>query len=243
MKQAKWFWGAFFILAAVFVVASQLTDFVTIGFWSILGTILLLAVVVHSIPPRNFLALFLSLVLLYEIYWQPLGLVHISFWVLILAAVLAGIGFSYLFRKRPLKHWGKFEKANWKAGEGYQQVCAGIDGENIDGENVFAKVSFGDSTKYLHSTALKTGQFYASFGSLEVYLDQVMLSDQGAEIYVDCKFGSMELYVPKTWRVKGDVRTIFAAADISEMPDVQPDAPLLTIVGNVSFGAVEVNYV
>ena len=197
----------------------------------------------HSIARRNFLALFLSLVLLYEIYWQPLGLVHISFWVLLLAAVLAGIGFGCLFRKRPPKHWGKFEKTTWKAGEGYQQVCEGVNAENMDGENVFAKVSFGSSTKYLHSTALKTGQFYASFGALEVYLDQVQLSAQGAELYVDCKFGSVELYVPKTWRVKGDVHTSFAAADIGETPDAQPDAPLLTIVGNVSFGAVEVNYV
>ena len=103
---------------------------------------------------------------------------------------------------------------------------------------------FGGSTKYLHATALKTGQFYASFGGLEVYFDQAQLDPAGAEIYVDCSFGSIELYVPRSWKVKSSVRASFGAVDIHERhSSAAADAPVLLLTGNVSFGAVEIKYV
>lgn len=234
MRHQKWFWGVFFILSAVFVIASQVTDFMKIGLWSILGAILLLAVMIHSVAHRNFFGIFVPLVLLYGIFWQPLGLIHISIWVLLAAAVLASIGFHFIFRNRP-PQW-------WKSEENGGRFHATT--ESSDDNNPQAKVSFGASTKYLHSTALQTGQFDVSFGSLEVYLDQAQLSPDGAELYVNCRFGAIELYVPRSWRVKGNVQASLGAAEINEhRSDAAIDAPLLLITGNVSFGAVEVKYI
>lgn len=232
MKQnTKWLWGMFFILAAGFVVASQVTEFGEISIWSILGAVLLLVVIIHSVIHRVFIGVFVPLVLLYSIFREPLGFVNISIWVLLAAAILASIGCHIIFRRRP-PHW-------WKTNGGYQMTS-----ESSDDNNPNAKVSFGATTKYLHSSALKTGEFYASFGSLEVYLDQAQLSPEGAEIFADCRFGSIELYVPRTWRVKGDVRASMGAAEISENnANADPASPLLLITGNVSFGAIEVNYV
>lgn len=234
MKKSKWFWGVFFILSAVFVIASQVTDFVRIGFWSVLGAVLLVAVMIQSAVHRNFFGIFIPLVLLYEIFWQPLALVHISVWVLLAAAVLLSIGFSCIFRCRPPVIQNKPENSGRFQGTT----------ESIDDNNPEAKVSFGASTKYLHSNALKTGRFYASFGSLEIYLDQARLCPEGAEIYVDCHFGSIEIYVPNWWRVESNVHASIGAANAGERSvEAGPDAPLLTITGNVSFGAVEVNYI
>lgn len=234
MKHTKWFWGTFFVLSAVFVIASQVTDFVQIGIWSLIGTILLAAIIVHSIAHRNFFGIFVPLAVAYEIYWQPLKLPEISFWVLLAAAILASIGFSSIFRKRPPKCYYKWEKSN----------CFEHTSESSDDNNPIVKVNFGASTKYLHSTALKAGQFYASFGSLEVYLDQAQLSPEGAEIYVDCSFGSIEFYVPRHWRVKNNVHASLGSADIGERHSfAESDSPILTITGNVSFGSVEVHYI
>lgn len=234
MKHTKWFWGTFFVLSAVFIIASQVTDFVQIGIWSILGAILLTAIVVHSVAHRNFFGIFVPLAFMYEIFWQPFKLAEISLWVLLASAILASIGFSCIFRKRPPKYQYKWENSNR-----FQPTS-----ESIDDNNPYTKVSFAASTKYLHSTALKTGQFYCSFGSLEVYLDQAQLSPEGAEIYVDCNFGSIEFYVPRHWQIKNNVHASLGSADIGERcSNAGPDSPLLTVTGNVSFGSVEMKYI
>ena len=231
MKRTKWFWGTFFILSAVFVIASQVTNFASIGIWSILGTILLLAVIVHSIAHRFFPGIFVPLAFIYEIFQQPLELPEISVWILLAAAVLAGIGFHYLFRgSLPRRRASK---------ERFQMIS-----EDVDDNKPYAKVSFGASTKYLHSTALKAGQFTVSFGSLEVYLDQAQLAPEGAELSVDCSFGAIEFYVPREWLVKNNVRGSFGAANSNVRSGAaETDAPLLTLNGNVSFGSVEINYI
>lgn len=236
MKQRKWFWGIFFILSAVFVIASQITDFVKIGVWSILGAILLLAILIDSIPRRNFFGIFIPLALIYEIFWQPLHLVKISVWLLLAAAVLAGIGFSLLFRPRPPR-W--MPKKGHGHGDRFQQTC-----DTTDDNNPSAKVSFGACTKYLQSPALRSGQLYTSFGSLEVYLDQAQLSPEGAEFYIDCRFSSVKLYVPRFWKVESHLQTFLGSADIRDSGSpISSDAPCLTLSGNVSFGSVEIQYV
>lgn len=238
MKHTKWFWGVFFVLAAAFVVASQVTDFVQIGFWSILGTILLVALFVQSLIHRNFFGVFLPVALLYAIFCQPLGWPVISIWILLAAAVLAGTGFHFLFRSHPPYYAYTYHKDKDKHPH-YQTIE-----ENMDGDNTYAKVSFGSSTKYLHSDALKTGQFYCSFGSLEIYLDQAQLNPDGAQLYLDCSFGSIELYVPRAWQVKSNIQATLGAVNIEKNEaHISADAPVLTLTGNVSFGAIEVNYV
>lgn len=236
MKKRKWFWGVFFILAAVFVVATQVTDFVKIGVWSILGALLLLAILIDSIPRRNFFGIFIPLALMYEIFWQPLHWIKISVWLLLAAAVLAGIGCSLLFRPRPPRWMPKKEHGH---GDRFQQTC-----DTTDDNDPNAEVRFGACTKYLQSPALRSGQFYASFGSLEVYLDQAQLAPEGAELYIDCQFSSVALYVPRFWRVESHLQTFLGSADIRDSGSpTAPDAPRLTLSGSVSFGSVEVHYV
>ena len=63
MKHNNWFWGIFFVLAAIFVIATQVTSFTVIGFWSIAATVLLAAIFVQSLIKLNFFGVFLSLAL------------------------------------------------------------------------------------------------------------------------------------------------------------------------------------
>lgn len=67
----KWFWGVFFVLAAVFVLASQFGMFGQIGVLSILATLLAVSLLIFSVPSKNFFGIF-SLSLIYLIYQKPL---------------------------------------------------------------------------------------------------------------------------------------------------------------------------
>ncbi len=233
MKHNNWFWGIFFVLAAVFVIASQVTSFTHFGFVSILITVALAAMFVQSLVKLNYFGVFLSVALAYWIFQIPLHLYIISPWLLILAAVLLSSGFQMIFHKN-----SEYKYAKRHGKEEYRTI------EDIDDNNPYAKVSFGSSSKYLHADSLKSGQFYCSFGALELYFDQVVLDPNGTEVYLDCSFGSIELFIPKTWRVVDKLHSsVGSVKDESRRGTPGADAPVLTLIGNISFGSVEIVYV
>lgn len=232
MKNRNWFWGVFFLVAAVFVLASQFGSFGHIGLFSILATVLLVALLIEGLIDRNFFGIFVPIAFLYMIYQQPLHLVVISIWLLLLAAVLASTGLSMIFHKHPHYH------CHDKHEEFYQTT------ENIDDNNPYAKVSFGSSSKYLHGDCIKTGQFTSSFGALEVFFDQAQLNPEGAEIFLDCSFATIKLYIPRHWIIRDNVRASLGSVE-NDVRLNQPaeNAPRLTLSGTVQFGSVEIHYI
>jgi membrane protein implicated in regulation of membrane protease activity len=236
MKHGNWFWGIFFVAAAVLIIASQVTSFARIGFWTIAAAVLLAAVFFQSLVRLNYFGVFISLALGYILFQLPLHLVYISPWLLLLAAVLLAIGFHTIFRTRP-KNAAVRRRAAGGSGD-YRTV------EDIDDNNPYVKVSFGASSKYLHADALRGGQFYCNFGALEVYFDQVHLAPEGAEIFVDCSFGEIKLFFPRSWQVEeklhsgiGGVTSSFRGKPAAE------GAPQITVTGNVSLGSLVIDSV
>lgn len=237
MKKSNWFWGLFFIAAAVFVIAGQIGAFGQIGILSIIETILLVAIVIHSVVYRNIFFSVIPFAFLYLIYQGPLHLPVISAWILILAAALAGIGLSCIFHPHWHPHADEWHY-NGSRGSIYQV------NEGNDDNHPSASVSFGSSVQYLHGDCIQNGKFSCSFGSLEIYFDQAQLSPDGAEVTVDCSFGSIELYIPKNWRVIDNIQTSLASVeDNRRMAQPQADAPQLILNGGVSFGDVEIHYI
>ncbi len=234
MKNRNWFWGIFFLLSAVFVIASQTGAFGEIGVVSILAGVLLLALIIQSIVSRNFFGIFIPIGVLYIIFREPLAFPYISPWQIILAGIFSSIGFSILFRSQP-----KEKLPCHKGGSHFSQTT-----ETMDDNNPYAKVNFGSSSKYLHSDSLKGGQFIASFGELEVFLDKAQLAPEGAEIFLDCSFGSIKLYIPKHWQVLDNLHVSLGEVDNkARMAQPSEYAPRLTLTGNVQFGGVEIQYI
>lgn len=237
MKNKHWFWGLFFLLAAVFLLASQIGAFGQIGVLSIIATFLAAVLCIYSVVRKNFFGLFFSLALIYLIYQKPLHLIQISFWLLFFVAVLAAIGCGILFGGG--HRW--YNVCGW---HGCSHKHIGSSSENIDDNNPSAEVSFHSASKYLHSDALKEGWFSSSFGKLEVFFDQANLAPEGAKIQIECSFGSIELYVPRAWYVSDHVETSFGSVESevrSDRPDA--DAPRLTVIGEVAFGNLVIHYI
>lgn len=246
-KLKTWFWGIFFVLAAVLLVVNQVTGFAQVGFWTILATIVLVAVLIESIPSVSFGGILFSLAMLYALYQKPLGFFYISPWALFFASVLAGIGLSIVFRpvRRKKNHavsWGSStENAEAQAVQSHGAVHT--DG-NDDDNHPYASVRVGASSRYLHSTALEYGQFDCSVGALEIYFDEATLAPGGAVIEVSCSMGGIELYIPKSWNVEVNIVAILAGVDndtASARPD--PGAPRLAINGTVRLGGISIHYI
>lgn len=243
MKRRNWFWGIFLILAAVLIVAGQFGSFGEIGFWSILATIALVALIIRNLARLSFPGILIPASLLYMIYQEPLHLMYISPWLLILAAILASTGLSMLFRKRPkpVQYYNSY--THIEEGSNVNPPEAQVY-ESGNDNNPYAKVSFGAVTKYLHADNLQGGQFYTSFGSMEVYFDGVQVNPQGAALFLDCSFGAIKLYVPKHWRVLDEMNATLGGVDNDTfLATTSPDSPEVHLTGNVLLGAIEVQYI
>lgn len=234
MKHKSVFWGIFLLAAAIFIIIAQTVTFVAVGFWSIVATVLLVAIFIASLADLNFFGIFVSAALLYEIFQGPFHLLGINVWILLLAAVLAASGCHVIFHP----HWHNWNH-QWQNGCG-GDVC-NVSSENLEGEQVFSQNSFSESCKYLHSDNLKSAKFAASFGKMDVYFDQVNLDPAGAVVDVSSSFGKMTLYLPSGWRVVNNVHASFGAVTNNMRPGpLAPDAPVLTIRGSASFGELEI---
>ncbi|MDP4117938.1 MAG: hypothetical protein Q8873_01965 [Bacillota bacterium] len=232
MKHKNLFWGFFFLLAAIFVVGSQLGSFDKIGLFSILAAILLVAILISNIFELNFFGIFIPAAILYAIFEKPFHLAQISVWILILAATFASIGFGIIFHKNHADH------AMWHH-HGFEHTE-----ENMDDNNPYIKVNFGASSKYLHGSCIKGGQFASSFGALEVFFDQAQLSPEGATISLDCSFGAIKLYIPKSWSVIDNLHCTLGGID-NDVRFSKPEgnSPCLTLNGIVRLGGIEIKYI
>ena len=237
MKHNNWYWGIFFVLAAVFVIASQVTSFTFISFWTIAATVLLAAIFIQSLIKLNFFGTFLSVALAYMLYQHPLDLYVISPWLLILAAVLLSIGFHIIFSRRTKCQYENRQRC--RNGHRHEDEYRTI--EDVDGNNPRVKLSFGSSVKYIHAEALSGGQFACSLGTLSVYFDQAQLSPGGAEIYIDCSLAEIKLYFPKDWNVIDKLSASLGSVQNDMRPLSGDDSiPAVTLTGSVSLGSVEI---
>lgn len=236
MKNRNWFWGIFFILATVVLIASQFSVFGTVGFWPLLGTILLVAVIISFIMHRGAWGIFVPLALIYLIWQQPLGLYYLAPWILIVAGILLTIGFGLLFHKKPHHH------GHWESHGGCRPESK-VSESTEDENNPSIHVSFGGITRYLHATALQRANLSCSFGALEVYFGDVTVHPDGAELMLDCSFGSIKLYIPRSWRVVDHTNSSMGALDFKGASNVEQSAPPVTISGKISMGGVEVCYI
>ena len=254
---SKLVWGLLLLLAAAFIIANHLGGFIEIGFWSILVAALALAYSIACLIKLKIDSLPIPLAILYIVLQNPLELPFINPWLLILAAVLAAIGLSVLL---PKKHRGFVGVYTAKSGCKRIKSDIDIDDDDIDVDidideddyvvkedydnNPVVNVSFGGESRYLHADALETVHLNCKFGALEVYFDEAKLAPNGAKVFCNCNFGAIELYVPKEWRVKDDFSVVLGGGEVGrQRVEPAPDAPLLTIKGNVAFGAIEVKFV
>lgn len=234
------FWGIFFLLAAVFLLASQLGYIATgITFWKLILSVFLLAILIEGILNLEFFSILVPIAGIACLFDKQLGLQAITPWPLLGAAVFASIGLSIIISGKG-KRWRQ-KHAYWHSGNvahtQYEETV-----ENLDDNKVFSKVAFGGSIKYLHAQCLERAEFDCSFGSLKVYFDQAKLSPNGADVRVSCSFGYVTLYVPRSWTVMDDINTSLGTVKNRENRPENAEH-VLRIRGGVSFGGVDIVYI
>lgn len=229
------FFGVLLILAAVALILNQIGMFSTAFVWPVIITLVLLIALLECFHDREFVGILFVIGLLVVIdgkhYLQLAALENISGWVIICAALLAGVGLNILF-----PGFKKSRKNNIVA-SGRKTVSE----ETRSGDMVSYVNSFGSSVRYL-AGSFEEVNVKSSFGAIEVFFTNAEIKNNAARVYVDGSFGEVKLHIPASWKVVVDASS--SLGNIKEVGHCDENgAKILNIAGNISFAELEINYV
>lgn len=225
------FWGVVFILSAVFLVVSKLGYLENFSVISIVCSVFLGAIILKSIYPPRFAGILFPLAFLAIIYDKQLDIESLTPWTVLMVALLGSVGLTMLFHN---KKWNR----RYYCGDDKEFVVVDVE----DNSNVRHRTSFGSSAKYINSDDFKQADLECSFGAMKVYFDKAKVKGTKAVIRVNVSFSGVELYIPKEWAIDNQIRVSLGA--VEEKNKNQPIGDVtVVLVGEVSFGAIEIIYV
>lgn len=233
MKKKKIIWGIFLLLTGAYLIVSRLGYAPVIGPFTILFTISCIIVIIDNLPKLNFSGILFPLAILCILYDKPLHITALTPWTIILVAILVDVGLTLIFS--PVKK-------NFRHSETSRNDFSSVEGENVAGEKINLHSNFGGLLRYITSDNLKYVELSASFSGVKLYFDGAQVPSGNVTLDINSKFSGIELYIPKSWNIVNQVEASFGSADMKECSTKDGNITI-TLMGNVSFGAVEIHYV
>ena len=237
------FWGLFLILITIYLVGGKLGLIKNIrliagaSFFDIVFGIIFLVILMKGIAKISFEQIFFSLAALGIIFDKQLHIEAITPWIILLAALLMSIAMNMLFPKT------KRFSAEKKRYDTFTYSEKPSKEETISGNGICCKNSFGESTKYIVSDNFVYGEFTCKFGELNIYLTDVMIQENSANVDIFLRFGELTLFIPKQWRVDCQANKLFAGINIQGQGNHDLSAKALIIKGDVMFGELKIVYI
>ena len=237
MKHTRDLWGMFFILAAVYLVISQMGFVPKVGVFSIILTVFMIWMFIEGVRRVNFFEMLFVVAFVLIIYDKPLGITAYTPWTVLGAALLLSIGLSMIFRGEKKKHWSV------NIGDGDTTFSAGSSDERReDGERIHCENNFGSAIRYINSDNFCEADLENNFGSLAVYFDNAVIQNPVAYVKIDNNFGETKLYLPRSWRVEEQIDRSCGSVVYHGKNEATSQA-VLRVEGDTSFGAIQIYFV
>ena len=128
-------------------------------------------------------------------------------------------------------------KKSWNTHEFEEMDSIDVEDEG----HVRYQTSFGSGTKYINTDKFEQADLYSKFAGMKVYFDNATLHKGTGIIKVNVSFSGVELYIPKEWTVVNNVNVSMGAVEEKNNTHADPNKTV-SLVGEVSFGAVEIIY-
>lgn len=256
-------WGLFIIAIAVFCILQALgvlggftSMFGVIPIWKLILGVGLLAIVVSGIVKLKFDEVFVPLGFIFMLFEKniafALGLEEniINNWLVFGCSCLLSIGFGLILPKRRRRF--KIKK-NYKIKNGHIRVDLDdddkieVEAEDNDVDNDFDGDDFEEykndfataNTRYFDGATFKKGYVMINMGATDVIFENADKYQGGGVLKVECKMGALSVSVPEEWRVVTNIANRMGAVS-DEHKNNDPDAPVLTIVGECVMGAINI---
>jgi predicted membrane protein len=237
MKKHDIFWGLLFILAAALIIFNQFGYFTDVSMFDMVATFVLGMIIIKSIVRLNFWGVLFPLAFICILYADEWNITDFTPWPALFTALLFSCGFSLIFNKHSM--WG-FHCIHHHRYHNHASFSSNVVNEKDDSD-IYCSSSFGECIKYVNTDNLVKANIKCSFGEVKVYFDNTLIPSGKADIYVDVSFGTVILFIPKSW--KTTCKSHVFSGDMNDNDNFGSDAPVVTIHGNVSFGDIKVIYV
>ncbi|MCR5585289.1 MAG: hypothetical protein K6F63_07650 [Lachnospiraceae bacterium] len=213
-----------------------------LGVWEIVWTVILGLILLNGILEKNLFTIIGSIAFLVFIYEGKYGIPNIPAWSIFVPAALIYLGIQAMVPRR----WhfyrntenGAFRaEYNSKKNDDCEESEAVID---CDGSNI--EVTFGSTVKYFEDDEFTNSNLEVNFGSIKAYYNKVKMKGNVAYINAEENFGSIEIFIPKTW--KCEVHKEQAFGGIPERGNVEWDGEhTVYINAEANFGEIVIHHV
>jgi hypothetical protein len=153
---------------------------------------------------------------------------------LIAACILASIGLGILLPQKRCS-------CNQRNNDGSSKEPPRAESGGKDNNPCFS-VNFGTVSGSLNADSLETVRLSCNFGAMEIFFNQAELNPNGADVYINCSFGGIQLIIPGHWQVIDRLNRTLAGVDLKFTASAE-NAPRLTLNGSVIMGGIEVKYI
>ena len=242
MRKRSIVWGILLVMGGILLVLNGLGIGTEYGLVPILGSVLLAGISITCFIDLNFIIGMIPLPIIAYLWRDQLGMPQMNLWLMIGASVIIGIGLSAIFGNKMRERFRQRFADRHPDGFFREGPCVNAGAGTSDADdNLVVSVSFGEQIKYAKSTSLKTATVRSEFGNVKVYFDQCIPDPEGLKIYVDCRFGGVVLYVPRTWNIDNQVNGFAGNVDGATMSS--GDYQKVTLSGDLRFGEVKIVYI
>lgn len=241
MKGKNIFWGLLFLCAGVMLVLKQFHYFEGVNVFSLIVSSFLAVIAISSVPRRNWFFVIMPIMFIVWINREAFMIEgYIQFWPLMLAGCFTSLGLSLIFKSDYYGCYHRWNGGNWKE----HHAHSGYERGSQNDDHVRFSTSFSSSSQYLYSTNLQTVKLNCTLGSLQVYFDQAVPCADGVGVEVYCELGSVELYIPRDWKVENNVSaTLGSVEEDYRFGNAEKTGPTISIKGSVKLGSIEIIYV
>ncbi|NLO08534.1 MAG: cell wall-active antibiotics response protein [Clostridiales bacterium] len=236
MNKRNMFWGMLLIIAAVLIILNVFGYFPGVSIFKIVLTVCMLGIIIVSIRSINFWGILFPLAIILITFDRQLNITEFTPWPVLLVAFLISLGLSMIFNR----HNSFVFSINGRNSNSFGSSVV----NEQDGSVVNCSTTFGECIKYVNTEDFTRANIKCSFGDVKVYFDNAKIPSGKADIYLDVSFGDVDLFIPRTWNVVNESHAFFGDMDISRNNNsLDPDAPIVTIHGNINFGDTSIIYV
>ena len=242
-RKGSIFFALFVILTGGLTIFARIKN-LDVSFWSMLWPSFLLCFGIHKLTKEFSVAGIVSTILGGYFIVANLGIWELSIdSSLIFPGIVVLVGISLLVDalKKPRKPRFRISRNGVKLGSENSDSKTKSHCET-DADSFTCNLSFGEDTHYITLPVLESGEINCSFGELTVDLSGCETLAEDCEVEASCSFGSLELRVPKRFRIEPERSTAFGDISILGQPDPIPRGTIRLDV-NASFGEIEIRYV
>ncbi len=229
MKNKNYFWGLFFIGAALVILLNQLGYLGDLSLYKLIAAILIIPIIIKSIFKLEFAGIFFPIALAAIIYDKELGITNLTPWPILAVALFASIGFSLILKNFKVKHILYFND--------YDQVINTKDENNID-----LSVNFGSCIKYINTEDFEKINISSSFAGVKVYFDNAKILKDQATINLNLSFAGVELFIPKEWKIVNNIDISLGGVE-EKTRNNSETTKTVYLNGKVSLAGVEIIYI